>query len=61
MMNKTTTTAVTGVAVAMAAGTAAYMLANHGKANTGKKLKRNASKAIKTLGTVLDSVEYMMH
>lgn len=61
-MNKATTTAMTGVAVAMAAGTAAYMLSNHSKnGNTGKKLKRNASKAIKTLGSVLDSVEYMMH
>ena len=56
-MNKAAT-AVTGVAVAMAAGTAAYMM-NH-KKNPGKKLKQNATKAIKTLGTVLDSVEYMM-
>ncbi|MFR9190270.1 MAG: hypothetical protein ACLVL7_08585 [Anaerotruncus massiliensis (ex Togo et al. 2019)] len=30
------------------------------KKNPGKKLKQNATKAIKTLGTVLDSVEYMM-
>ena len=57
-MNKTAATAVTGVAGAMAAGTAAYMM-NH-KKNPGKKLKQNATKAIKTLGTVLDSVEYMM-
>ena len=54
-MNKTAATAVTGVAVAMAAGTAAYMM-NH-KKNPGKKLKQNATKAIKTLGTVLDSVD----
>lgn len=59
-MNKATTTAVTGMAVAMAAGTAAYMM-THKKPNQGKKLKQNATKAIKTLGSVLDSVEYMMH
>ena len=55
-MNKAATTAMTGVAVAMAAGTAAYMLSGHGKNSTGKKLKRNATKAVKTLGNVLDSV-----
>ena len=33
---------------------------SHRKATPGKKLKQNATKAIKTLGTVLDSVEYMM-
>lgn len=61
-MNKATTTAMTGVAVAMAAGTAAYMLSNHNsKSMDGKKIKRNAAKAIKTLGSMLDSVEYMMH
>lgn len=53
---------MTGVAVAMAAGTAAYMLSNHNsKSMGGKKIKRNAAKAIKTLGSMLDSVEYMMH
>lgn len=59
-MNKATTTAMTGMAVAAVAGTAAYMLSGHGK-NPTKKLKQNATKAIKTLGSVLDSVEYMMH
>lgn len=60
-MNKNATTAVTGIAVAMAAGTAAYML-THKKSSgvTGKKLKRSANKAIRTLGSVLDSVEVMM-
>lgn len=59
MVNKNTATAVTGIAVAMAAGTAAYMMTHHRPAG-GKRLKRNAAKAIKTLGTVLDSVEGMM-
>ena len=60
-MNKAATTAMTGVAIAMAAGTAAYMLSGHGKNKKNKKLKRNATKAVKTLGNVLDSVEYLMH
>ena len=56
-MNKTTT-AVTGVAVAMAAGTAAYMLSTKNK--TGKKMKKNMTKAIRTLGSMLDSVDYLV-
>lgn len=59
-MNRTATTAVTGLAVAMAAGTAAYMMSGHRGPNTGRKIKKNAAKAIKTLGNMLDSVEYMM-
>ena len=58
-MNKSTTTAGTGVTVAALAGTAAYML-SHRKATPGKKLKQNTAKAIRTLGSVLDSVETMM-
>lgn len=59
-MNKATTTAVTGIAVAMAAGTAAYMMAGNRNQNTGRRIKKNASKVIKTLGNMLDSVEYMI-
>lgn len=60
-MKKQTTTAVTGIAVAMAAGTAAYMLSHHKPSHSmSKKIKRNAGKAMKTLGSVLDSVEGMM-
>ena len=59
-MNRTTATAMTGVAMAAVAGTAALMM-NHSKhKNPTKKLKQNAGKAIKTLGSVLDSVEYMI-
>lgn len=59
-MNKAATTAVTGIAVAMAAGTAAYMMSGNRSQNTGRKIKKNATKVIKTLGNMLDSVEYMM-
>lgn len=60
MEHKNAATAVTGLAVAMAAGTAAYMISHH-RQTGGKKLRRNAAKAIKTLGNMLDSVEGMMH
>lgn len=60
MVNKNAATAVTGIAVAMAAGTAAYMV-THRQASGSKKLRRNAAKAIKTLGSVLDTVEGMIH
>lgn len=60
MVNKNAATAVTGIAVAMAAGTAAYMV-THRQTSGGKKLRRNAAKAIKTLGSVLDSVESIIH
>ncbi|MCI8650015.1 MAG: hypothetical protein HFG20_07865 [Anaerotruncus sp.] len=58
-MNKTTT-AVTGAAVAVAAGTAAYML-SHNRHNNAKSLKKNATKTIRTLGSVLGNIEQMMH
>ncbi len=59
-MNRTASTAVTGLAVAMAAGTAAYMMSGHHGPNTSRKIKKNATKAIKTIGSMLNSVEYMM-
>ena len=61
-MNKTAATAVTGVAVAMAAGTAAYMAANHHRSSKSpmKKLKKNAGKAMRAVGDAIDNVSYMM-
>lgn len=59
MVNKNAATTMTGIAVVMAAGTAAYML-SHRRSGT-KQLKRNAAKALKTLGGVLDSVEGLIH
>ena len=55
--SKATGAAITGVCVAMAAGTAAYMMAGHNskKMNT-KKLTRNAGKAIRAVGDVVDSM-----
>lgn len=58
-MTKTTATAVTGLAVALTAGTAAYMM-SHKNRNPGKRIKKNAGKALRTLGSVIDSVEVMM-
>lgn len=58
-MTKTTATAMTGLAVALTAGTAAYVM-NHKSRSAGKRFKRSAGKALKTLGGVIDSVEVMM-
>ena len=58
-MNRTTATAMTGMAVAAAAGTAAWMM-HQRQQRPAKKLKQGANKAIKTLGSVLDQVEYLM-
>ena len=61
-MKQSTTAAIAGVAVAMAAGTAAYMAANHHRSSKSpmKKLKKNAGKAMRAVGDAIDNVSYMM-
>jgi hypothetical protein len=61
-MKKTMTPVVTGIAAATIAGTAVYMLSNHhsGKHSAAKTLKRNTGKALKTVGTVMENMSYMM-
>ena len=50
-------TALTGAAVTMAVGGAAYMLNNKkGK----RKVKKNAAKAVKAVGNFVDNISYMM-
>lgn len=57
-MNKNTAMTM-GIAAATLAGTAAYVLTHH-RTPYSRRLKRNATKAIKTLGNVLDGVESMI-
>ena len=57
-MNKATATAMTGMAAAAAVGAAALMMHQKNR-HPGKKLKQNANRAIRTLGSVLDSMEAM--
>lgn len=52
---------LTGLATGAAIGTAAYMMSNksrHGR--TGKIIRRNTGKALKTVGSVIENVSYMM-
>lgn len=51
--------AVTGAAVGLAAGMAAYAVVNNKKC-TAKKLKKSAGKAMKSVGHIVDNMSYMM-
>ncbi len=59
-MNKTVGTAMTGIALGVAAGTAAYAMSNMTSRSQRKKLKKTADKAIKNMGAIIDNVSYMM-
>ena len=61
MSSKATGAAITGVCVAMAAGTAAYMMAGRGKKMNTKRLKKTAGKAIRAVGDVVDNFSAYMH
>lgn len=58
--NMNTTAAITGIALTMAAGTAAYMMTTKGSNAQKRKLKKNATKALKTVTGVIDNVSNMM-
>ncbi|MBR5485492.1 MAG: hypothetical protein IKV41_03170 [Oscillospiraceae bacterium] len=51
---------LTGVAVSAAVGTAAYMMSGMGKKSAAKNFKKNAGKAVRAVGDVVDTVSYMM-
>ena len=61
MNNKAIGTALSGAAVGMAVGAAAYMMkdSHHRKPNM-KKMKKSAGKVIRTIGGVLDDVTNMV-
>lgn len=61
MMNKSTGAAITGVCVAMAAGTAAYMMAGKSKKMNSRRMKKTAGKAIRAVGDVVDHFSAYMH
>lgn len=50
---------VTGLAAGAVVGTAAYMMTS-GKKKTSTNMKKNAGKALKAVGTVIENVSYMM-
>ena len=51
---------MTGIALGVAAGTAAYAMSNMTSRSQRKKLKKTADKAIKNMGAIIDNVSYMM-
>ena len=62
-MNKGVSSAVTGVAVAMIAGTAAYMMSGQnsiGSSRQGRRLKKSAGSAIRKAGVVIDGVSQLL-
>ena len=66
MHEKNFTQTMTGITVGMLAGTAAYMMSGGHKerraaAKASRKRKKTTAKAMKTAGTLIDSVADMMH
>lgn len=60
MHKGTMSTAMTGIALGVAAGTAAYAMTNMTTKGQRKKMKKTADKAMKNVGSFIDSVSYMM-
>ena len=61
-MNKGISSAATGVTAALIAGTAVYMMANHGTNSMthSRKIKRSAEKAVRKAGIVIDGVAQLL-
>lgn len=55
-MDRRMSSAITGVAVSAAVGAAAYMLSNKGTRARTKMMKKNAGKAIRAVGSIIDNV-----
>ena len=58
-MNRTLNSVLKGAAAGAVVGTAAYMAMGGGK-NKTKHMKKKASKAMKTVGTIFENISYMM-
>ncbi|MEG0899202.1 MAG: hypothetical protein RSD67_07370 [Oscillospiraceae bacterium] len=62
MTGKNVGTMVAGAALTMAAGTAAYMaMTNNSGSKKAKKMKKNTSKALRTVGSVVNQIGNMMN
>lgn len=59
MKNGTMSSVVKGLAAGAVVGTATYMMTS-GKKKSNGSLKKNAGKALKAVGTVIENVSYMM-
>lgn len=59
MKNNVMSSVVKGLAAGAAIGTATYMVSQT-KKKTANTVKKNAGKALKAVGTVIENVSYMM-
>ncbi|MEG0693508.1 MAG: hypothetical protein RR444_10575 [Oscillospiraceae bacterium] len=59
MKNNTMSSVVKGLAAGAVIGTATYMMTT-GKKKNNHNVKKNAGKALKAVGTVIENVSYMM-
>lgn len=59
-MGKSVGTILTGAAVTMAVGTAAYMMSGKGSKRATKQLKKKAGKAVQAVGDIVDNISNMM-
>lgn len=59
MKKNTMSSVVKGLAAGAVIGTATYMMTT-GKKKSSSHMKRNAGKALKAVGTVIENVSYMM-
>ncbi len=59
MKQQAVSSMVKGLAAGAVVGTAAYMM-SAGKKKTSKTLKKNAGKALKAVGSVIENASYLM-
>lgn len=60
MNNRSMTTAVTTMAIGMAAGTAAYMMTRPRAHSQAKKMRKSATRALKNAGVLMNTVSDLM-
>lgn len=60
MKQNTMSSVVKGIAAGAVVGTATYMMVSNSKRRTANSLKKNAGKAIKAVGSVVENISYMM-
>lgn len=59
-MKKNISPIFTSIATATLVGTATYMISNKSSKRNANNLKKNTGKALKTVGSIMENVSYMM-
>ena len=60
-MKRQTMGALTGAAITMAVGTAAYLVSTRTTKSQRRKIRHTADRAMRTVGNVVDNIQTMMH